>query len=113
MDPYDFAGSLSLMSSIAALWATNCVAESRYISYFEHENGTVCPFGINGGKVVSLLAFLQAYYFFNKLYLDELRHFTIIFTYIVFACSFLNSLVMKRLSLFFALQTLIIITICS
>lgn len=103
----DILGTLSIFSGLALLWATNYTNRSA-ITFFDHEVGTVCPFGVHGGRLAAFLAFVQGYIFFTEKNTRMLQEYIIVFTLAVFWFSFMNSYVQRRLYLFFFLQLLIV-----
>lgn len=98
----------SILSAINIYIVTNLSKKSEYIdNIFYHQEGTVCPFGVYAGKVLSMFCIIQSYYIYNDIY-EKIKNLNIILLIVGFICSFMNINVLFRMIPTFILQTIII-----
>ena len=105
---------LSILSGIIVYIVTNLSKKSNYntnnkfINFFFHDPGTVCPFGILLGKLTIILIVIQIYYLYNNKYDINIKNINkgIVLLGIIFG--FLNIPVLVKCIPAFILQLMII-----
>lgn len=82
-------------------------SDNTFYSFFYHEEGTVCPFGILCGKIMIFLGLIQIYFLYSDKY-EYIRTINIILLILGILASFMNIPLMFKLIPAFILQLCII-----
>ena len=111
----------SILSTFIIFYYTNLVCPSKsnindgfYFDtnsllgkFINHKPGYVCPLGVVLGKLMLLLCIIQVYYLYTNKY-HLIKNINILFLFIGFILSFLNSVLQNNIKIAFILQLLII-----
>tara|TARA_Y100000590_G_C15565228_1_gene956357 strand:+ start:525 stop:845 length:321 start_codon:yes stop_codon:yes gene_type:complete len=99
---------LSLLSAFFLFLFTNLSDRSIDLGYFIHKKGSVCPFGVLMGRILSVFLLLQAYSILKKYKIKQIKKITIILLIVGFILSFMNPWLQRRLIIVFILQLILI-----